>query len=227
MPIIAPPPTTFSGPPLSYYQQLQIDLQMIASGPNGEFAAFTLAPVAGASVAPDPTLFAMTGGFVGYYPPNTPIPSPDNYTDPQRGVLMLTTWLGDFEAQTRAFPPDVPATGRIYYVGVDPIETKLILRAEAEKMKEPALRASWKAQQGSAAASNTTPGALVDAHTLRVMTGQGSVFVEGGAAIGKAALDVSAAAQTYAFALRMTDCGNPMNYVSPVPLFSGIPYFVL
>jgi len=223
MPIIAPPPLGFTGTPDDYYLQLQIALTLVVSGPNGEFVDIGLTRATGGSVALDPTLFAMTGGFVRHYPPGMPIPSPDGFVDAQNGVLVLATWIGDVEAQRRNFPPDTPATSRIYYVGVDLLATETMLRAEIALMHDAALRASWRDTQNTPPPA--THDALVDAHKLRVMAGAASVFVDGGTAIGKAAQDGTASAETYRFTLRMTAGGSPPAYVSPLPNFGGAPYY--
>lgn len=225
LPIIAPPLATDPAAALAFYQQLQIQISLAASGPNGEFIDISLAK---AGVSPlDATLFAMTGGFVRFYAAGATIPSPDNFVDAARDILMLTTWLGDVEAQQRRFPPDTPPIGHVYYVGVDQPQTALILRAETAKMSEAALRASWKAAQSSAAPPSTTIDALVDAHNLRVMGGTGSVFVTPGTAIGRAAEAVGTTVETYTFTLRTTTCGPPVSYVSPLPVFKGAPYYDL
>jgi hypothetical protein len=229
MPVIAPPPENFSGSAEDYYEQLPTQLAMAVSGPDGAFADFTLTGAPNAGQPPDPTLFAVTGGFVRHYPPGTSIPSPDNFIEPQQGVLMLSTWLGDIEAQTRVFPPDTPPIARVCYVGVDPVATALILRAEIDLMHDPELRASWKTGQGNGSAppAGTLHPALVDAHKLRVMAGDASVFVTAGTAIGKAIQDQAAAVETYRFTLRMVSAGSPAAYVSPLPTFIGAPYYDL
>lgn len=227
MPIIGPPPASFSGPPADHYLQLQIQLAVTLSGSNGEFVDFSLTHSAGGTVALDPTLFAMTGGFVRCYPPGTPIPSPDSFSDATRSVLVLTTWLGDIEAQQRGFPPDTPSIGRIYYIGIDAAATSAVLRAETDKMGDAALQASWKAEQSTSPAPGTTHNVLVDAHNQRVMAGTGAVFVDPGAAVGKAMRDAASSAETYRFALRMVSAGPPPAYVSPLPNFGGAPYYEL
>ncbi len=229
MPVIAPPPANYQGALLDYYQQLEIDLGLAMSGPNNEFVDITLAKAANAtnSIPVDATLFAMTGGFVRHYPNGTVVPSPDSFTSPPEGVLVLTVWLEDIATQQRAFPADTPAMGYIYYVGVDQTQTSAILRTETAKMSDAALRASWKDQQGAAPAAGTTLDDLIDQHNARVMMGLGAVFVDGGTPIGKAAQDPTTSVETYRFTLRMTGGGNPVTYVSPVPIFTGAPYYDL
>jgi hypothetical protein len=229
MPIIAPPPSTYQGAALDYYQQLQLDLGLAMSGPNGEFVDFTLTKAANAtSSAPiDATLFAMTGGFVRYYPANLTVPSPDGFTAPADGVIELGVWLDDVLAQQRAFPPDTPSISRIYYVGVDLDQTTALLQNETAKMSDAALRASWKTQLNAPPPDGTTHDQLVDQHNGCVMAGLASVFVDAGTPIGKAAQDSAAPVETYLFTLRMTDSGPPMTYVSPLPSFIGAPYYDL
>ena len=226
MPVIAPPPDGFAGTPDDYYQQLQIDLTLAASGPSGEFVEIALAPVTGSSLAIDPTLFAMTGGFISCFPAGAVIPSPDNLVDPIRTTLVLTVWFGDIEAQQRRFPPGTPPLGRIYYVGIDPSGTAVLLRAETARMSDAALRASWKAQQ-TASSSGIDRETLIDAHTARVMSGTGSVFVTGATRIGTIPPVAGAAGPTYAFTLRTSDAGPSPVYVSPLPVLIGAPYYGL
>lgn len=227
MPIIAPPPPAYQGAAVDYYQQLQIALGLAMSGPNGEFVDFTLTPAANAtsSTPLDATLFAMTGGFVRYYPLNMAVPSPDSFLAPANGVIAVTVWLDDVLAQKRAFPADTPAISRVYYVGVDLSQTTAILRSETAKMSDAALRASWKTQLNTAPPIGTTHDQLIDQHNSCVMNGSASVFVDAGTPIGKAAQDTAAAIETYKFTLRMTDSGPPMTYVSPLPTFIEAPYY--
>lgn len=227
MPIVAPPSVSDQGTPLAYYQQLQVQVEVTTSGPNGEFADVILAKAANAtnSTPVDATLFAMTGGFVRYYPSNMPVPSPDNFTAPADGVLVLTVWIEDVAVQQRALAPEIPAMGRIYYVGVDLTQTTTILRSETAKMSDAALRASWKAQLNAAPPSGTTHDQLIDKHNGFVMAGAASIFVDAGSPIGKAIQDNSAATETYKFTLRLTNSGSPIGYVSPLPVLRGAPYF--
>lgn len=229
MPIVPPPPANYPGAPVDYYQQLQIELALAASGPNGEFLDVTMtrAPNSTNTAPIDATFFAVTGGFVRYYPSGSTVPSPDNFLAPANGVIALTVWLGDVLAQQRAFPVDTPATGRIYYVGSDQSETSAFLRTETAKMSDAALRASWKDQQGSAPPAGTTSDDLIDQHHTRVMIGLGAVFVDAGTPIGKAVRDTAVTAETYKFTIRLTDNSAPMNYVSALPLFRGAPYYDL
>lgn len=224
MPIVPRAPDGTSSATQAFYQQLQVTIGLALSGPGGAFLDIMLAQAANASSSPNPTLFAMAGGFVRFYPAGAGVPSPDGFSDPAQGVLMLTPWLGDVEAQKRAFPPDTPRPGAIYYVGVDEAATKLILRDETARMSEAALRASWTEVKGAAPPPGTSPSDLIDAHNDRVMAGTGSVFVDGGTPIGKAVQDVSAAVETYRFTLRMTNLGPPIVYVSPLPAIRGAPY---
>ena len=223
-PVVAPPPPSFSGSPEDYYQQLPFALSTEVSGPNGEFVDITLART-GNTGPVEATLYAMTGGFVRYYPEGMTVPSPDGFAAPAGGVLVLTTWAGDVEAQQRVFPPGTPSIGRIYYVGVDATQTALVLRTETARMSEAVLRVSWRAQQSTAPPPNTTLDALIDAHNERVMTGAGSVFVDGGSSIGKAAQDTSAAIDTFRFTLRMAASGPPPAYISPTPVILGAPFY--
>lgn len=227
MPIVPRAPDSASSSPQAFYQQLQVDLALAVSGPGGVFLDITLAKGANASSSPDSTLFAMTGGFVAFYPAGSTVPSPDSFSDPVRGVLVLTPWLGDVEAQKRTFPPDTPRPGRIYYVGVDEAATKPILRDETARMSDAALRASWTEAKGSAPPPGTASAALIDAHNDRVMAGTGSVFVDGRTPIGKAVQDNMAAVETYRLTLRMTNLGPPVSYVSPLPAIRGAPYYAL
>lgn len=227
MPVVSPPPANTAAP-LAYYQGLQIQVEVAASGPNGEFADITVAQAANAQNPPavNPTLFAMTGGFVRNYPKNSIVPSPDNLAAPVGGVILLKVWSGDVLAQQKVFPPDVPALGRVYYVGVDETQTNPMLRVEIAKMSIPALKASWKEQQGAPPSGATTNDDLIDQHLARVMLGHADVFVDGGTPISKAALDTTAAVPTYKFTVRMTNCDAPISYVSPLPIFKGAPYYV-
>lgn len=225
MPVIAPPPDTFVGNPEDYYQQLGMQIAIATSGVGGAFLDISMTGAASASPPPDPTLFAMTGGFLRFYPPGTSIPSPDAFIEPQQGVLVLTTWLGDVEAQAKAFPATTPPIGRVYYVGVDAVATGGILRVETAKMSEKALRASWKSATGSAPPAATTLTDLIDAHNARVMGATGSLFVEGGTPIGAVAFDASLNA--YRLTLRMTSNDASSGYVSPAPVFMGAPYYEL
>lgn len=227
MPVIAPPPDSFTGPPEDYYQQLEAALTLTASGANDEFLTIALTSAPNSTVPPDPALFAMTGGFVRHYPPGTIIPSPDSFSDPSAGTLVLTTWLGDIEAQARAFPPGTPPISRIYYIGVDSAATAILLRVQTATMSEAALRASWKSEQGSAAPANAPVGDLVDAHNQRVMGGTGSVFVEGGTPIGQMTKELTAAVDTYRTILRITDNGTPPAYAALPPTLIGAPYYEL
>ena len=229
MPMVAPPPADNQGTPLDYYQQLQIQIGLATSGPNNEFVDISLAKAANPtnSTPIDATLLAMTGGFVRYYSSGMSVPSPDNFTAPPEGVLMLKVWAADVCAQQVDFPPDTPALGRIYYVGADQTLTSTILRTETAKMSDAALRASWRDQQGTAASANTTRDQLIDQHNTRVMTGLADVFVEAGSAIGKAAQDGTATVETYKFTLRLMNCDAPIGYVSPLPIFAGAPYYDL
>lgn len=229
MPVVAPPPASFTGAPLDYYQGLQIDVGVVISGPNNEYVDITLARAANSSLTTpvDATLYAMTGGFVTFYPEGMQVPAPDSFEAPVNGVVVLTTWIDDVTTQQRVFPPDMPAIGRVYYVGVDLAQTALILKNETLKMSDAALRVSWKNQNGTAAPSGTTHDDLAEQHKTLVMTGLGSVFVDGGTAIGRAAQDTAAGTETYTFSLRMADSGPPMSYVSPIPVFRGVPYYEL
>lgn len=227
LPIVALPPDSFTGQPAAYYQQLQLMLDVAPSGPNDEFADIGLSPDPNGTATPDPTLFAMAGGFVRCFPAGATIPSPDGFSDPARDSLMLTVWIGDIEAQQRGFPPDTPPVARIYYVGIDAVATAATLRLQTALMSEAALRASWKAEQFTSAPSGTTPDQLIDAHNLRVMTGVGSVFVDPGTAIGKAAPDIGGPVGSFRFTLRVSAAGAPPTYVSPLPLFAGAPDFEL
>ena len=229
LPIVAPPPANYQGAPLAHYQLLQIQVAVATSGPNGEFVDITLAKAANAinSNPVDATLFAMTGGFVRYYPYDMAVPSPDNFTAPADGVLVLTVWIEDLTAQQHAFPPDTPAIGRIYYVGADLAQTTTILRGETARMSDAALLASWKAQLNAAPPAGTTHDQLIDKHNGFVMAGSASVFVDAGTPIGKAAQDNTAAVETYKFTLRMTNGNLPIVYVSPLPTFKGAPYYDL
>jgi hypothetical protein len=229
MPIVAPPAGADQATALAYYQQLQIEIGLALSGPNGEFVDITLAKAANATNtnSVDATLFAITGGFARYYPGNMAVPSPDNFTAPADGVLVLTVWIEDIAAQQQAFPPDIPAIGRIYYVGVDLAETTTLLRGETARMSDAALRASWKAQLSASPPSGTTHDQLVDKHNGFVMAGAASVFVDAGTPIGKIAQDTTAAVETFTFTLRMTSSDAPIAYVSPLPTFKGAPYYDL
>jgi hypothetical protein len=227
MPVIAPPPAANTGTPLTYYQGLQLQVTVAVSGPNGEFADVTVlqAPNAQNPPAVDPTFFAMTGGFVTCYPMNSAVPSPDNFAAPAGGVILLKVWSGDVLAQQKVFPPDVPALGRVYYVGFDATQTNPMLRIEVAKMSLPALKASWKDRQGTPPSASITLDDLIEHHLARVMLGSGDVFVDGGTPIGKAVLDSTAAVPTYKFAMRMTNCDAPISYVSPLPILKGAPYY--
>lgn len=225
MPIIAPPPASFQGTVADYYQQLQVQLTVTIAGPNGEFLDIALAKAPNATTTPDGTLFAMTGGFVRYYPDGAAVPSPDNLTTAAGGALVLKSWADDVLAQRRAFPPGTPPISRVYYLGVDQTLTAALLRLQTARMSEAALRASWKDQIGSAPASGTTLDQLIDQHNTRVMGGLGDVFVEPATAIGTAA--PGATAETFAFSLRMANCDSPAAYVSPMPTFRGAPYYDL
>jgi hypothetical protein len=226
MPVIAPRPDGFAGTPDDYYQQLQIDVALTASGPGGEFVDIALSAATGSTLGIDPTLFAMTGGFISCFPAGASIPSPDNLVDPNRDTLILTVWLGDIEAQQRKFPPGTSPLGRVYYAGIDPTGTAAILRTETAKMSDAALRASWKAQQ-TTTVSGVDREALIDAHNSRVMSGTGSVFVNGGTPIGTIRPVAGASDPTYAFTLRATDAGPSPAYVSPLPVLIGAPYYGL
>ncbi len=227
MPIIAPPPAGYPGSAEDYYQQLQVEVAVTLSGPNGEFADLALTRTPTGALAPDPSLFAVMGGFVRCYPAGTAIPSPDLFVEPARDSLVLTVWIDDIEAQRRAFQADTPPISRVYYVGIDAVETATLLRIETSRMSEAALRASWKSAQQTSPPPGTTTADLIDAHNLRVMNGTGALFVDGGTCIGKMTKDLTAALETFRITMRMTDDGTPPVYVPPLPTFLAAPYYVL
>lgn len=223
MPVIAPPTTAADlAAPAAYYQALALQVAVAISGPNGEFADITM--TRNNPPAVDGTLFAMTGGFASFFPAGTPVPSPDNILAPV-DLLLLSVWADDVLAQKKSFPPDVPALGSIFYLGVDAVPTETLLSVQVDTMSTPALRASWKARMGTPALQGTSRADLIDKHLHYVMLGQASVFVDGGAKIGQAVLDNTLVPPACKITIRMTNCDAPISYVSPLPIFRGAPYY--
>lgn len=229
MPVVMPPPASFTGTAADYYAQAPMYVDLAASGSNGDSALITLTRAAGTGEPLEATLYAMTGGSVTFYPANATVPSPAGaFTAPATsGVLALKVFPVDVVNQKLEFPSDTPAIGFVYYVGADPAKCHDALRIATTQMKDPELRISWLSGQGSLPDTSWTREDLIDQHVGRVMLGSADVFVTAGTPIGAAAAVPSASVETYQFTLSTINSDPPLHYISPVPLFRGAPFYDL
>ena len=227
MPVIAPPPQGFSGPFQQYYAALGLVVTATETGDVIRQGLEIKIAKAALTAAVDGTLFAMTGGFVQYFPSGLILPTPDQQVSPAGGALELRVWIKDVDSQLKGFPAGVTPIASILYLGVQAPSVLAALQIEVAKMKEPPLRQSWKqANGGTAAPANMTVAALAADHLNRVMLGQAAVFVDGGTVLGQAALaDDADPGQGVKFELQFLDAANPGAYISPAFAISGAPFY--
>src|SRR5262245_61100545 len=215
MPMIPLPPAG-TPDPVAYYRTLNSTARVVVSGAANQGLDILLFDVAHNPV------YAVSGGYVTFFPPGAPLPTLNQEPSPGTGTLMLATWAADIGELKRVAPAGVPPWIFVFYGNVDPQSIRDNLLPVVGKLTQSFLETSW--QVNHPGPISVPRGDLDNDFIDRLLRTEVTLFVEGGQQLGAASrVDPADRSSDTNLIFHFLDTGD--GYLSPLAHLRDMPQY--
>jgi IPT/TIG domain-containing protein len=164
---------------------------------------------------------AVSGGFVTFIPPGSPLPTQGQEPSPGTGALMLQSWGADVTELKRVAPTGVPPWATVFYGNVDPASVRAQLLPVVQKLSQAHLETSWQVNHPATSAPRAD---LENDYLDRLLRSEVTVFVPGGQQLGEASrVNPADSASDTSLSFLFLDAAG--GYLSPLAHLRDMPHY--